>query len=167
MLSGILAISDAAALALHTAGLLAADPGRRRPARDLAAALGVSQAHLAKVLQRLAHAGLVHSVRGPAGGFVLRRAPDEVALLEVYEAVAGPLRPSPCLLGRPVCHARGCVMGDLLRRIDAEFRTYLASTRLSALAALRLDVSAIRSSRKSSGRVVAPEQQVRRGRTGR
>jgi Rrf2 family protein len=165
--NGILAISDAASLALHTAGLLAADPSRRRPARELAATLGVSQAHLAKVLQRLAHAGLVHSVRGPAGGFVLRRRADEVTLLEVYEAVMGPLHPSPCLLGRPTCTAAGCVLGGLLRRVDADVRAYLANTRLSALAALRLDGSPAPSSRKPSGREDAPEQPVRRARTGR
>lgn len=180
-MSGILAISDAAALGLHTAAALAADPVRRRPARELAAALGVSQAHLAKVLQRLVRAGLVHSVRGPAGGFVLRRPAADVTLLEVYEAVMGPLRPSPCLLGRPSCNAAGCVLGDLLRRVDAEVRAYLSNTRLSALAALRLDGTSVPSSRRSaggevtapalprlsSGRRVAPERQVRRGRTGR
>jgi len=192
--SGILAISDAASLALHTAGLLAADPGRRRPARELAATLGVSQAHLAKVLQRLARAGLVHSVRGPAGGFVLRRPAGEITLLEVYEAVMGPLRPSPCLLGRPSCGAAGCVLGDLLRRVDAEVRAYLSGTRLSALAALRLDgapglgqpaggeksvpMSSSRRlaggesvpasvSRRPSGRENAPGQQVRHERTRR
>lgn len=180
-MNGILAISDAASLALHTAGLLAADPARRRPVREIAALLGVSQAHLAKVLQRLARAGLVHSVRGPAGGFVLRRAADEVTLLEVYEAVMGPLHPSPCLLGRPTCSAAGCVLGGLLRRVDAEVRTYLEGTRLSALAALRLDgapeprsrttagrqLAPASSSRRPSGRAVAPEQPVRRARTGR
>ncbi|NMC70348.1 MAG: Rrf2 family transcriptional regulator [Myxococcales bacterium] len=180
-MGGILAISDAASLALHTAGLLAADPARRRPARELAATLGVSQAHLAKVLQRLARAGLVHSVRGPAGGFVLRRPAGEVTLLEVYEAVMGPLRPSPCLLGRPTCSASGCVLGDLLRRVDADVRAYLSGTRLSALAALRLDgapgrefrspvdreVAPAPSLRRPSGRTAAPEQQVRPARTRR
>lgn len=180
-MSGILAISDAASLALHTAGLLAADPARRRPARDLAATLGVSQAHLAKVLQRLARAGLVHSVRGPAGGFVLRRPAGEIALLEVYEAVMGPLRPSPCLLGRRSCGAAGCVLGDLLQRVDAEVRAYFSGTRLSGLAALGLDRasgprlgrSAGRksvpepSSRRPSGRKSVPEQPVRPARTQR
>jgi hypothetical protein len=59
------------------------------------------------------------------------------------------------------------VLGGLLLRVDAEVRAYLGETRLSALAALRLDGSPAPSSGKPSGRAVAPEQQVRRARTGR
>ncbi len=162
-MNSILAISDAASLALHTAAVLAADPDRRRSAREIVGVLGVSHAHLAKVLQRLARAGLVRSVRGPAGGFSLGRDPAAVTLLDVYEAVMGPLRPSRCLLGRPVCAAGGCVLGGLLRRVDHDVRGYFERTPVSALAALRLG-GRPRSVRQPSGRKRAPESTMRRGR---
>ncbi|NMB74475.1 MAG: Rrf2 family transcriptional regulator [Myxococcales bacterium] len=138
-MNGILAFSDAASLALHTAGLLAAEPKRLRSVPEMAEMLGASQAHLAKVLQSLARAGLVRSVRGPGGGFQLARSPREMTLLEVYEAVSGTLRPSTCLLRRPVCTAGGCVLGDLLRRVQTDVREYLSGTKVAALAALRFE----------------------------
>jgi Rrf2 family protein len=59
----------------------------------------ISEAHLAKVLQRLVKAELLRSVRGPRGGFILTRAPESVTLLEVFEAVINEHRchPSHCL----------------------------------------------------------------------
>ena len=55
-------ISEAASLALHTMALLAAEPDKLLSAAAAAGALGASEAHLAKVLGRLAHVGLVESV---------------------------------------------------------------------------------------------------------
>ena len=55
----VLRISDAAALALHAMVMLAEAPERRMSAKAIASELDASQAHLAKVLQRLAKAGLV------------------------------------------------------------------------------------------------------------
>ncbi len=136
-MNSVLAFSDAASLALHTAGLLAAEPARLRSASEMAKALGASQAHLAKVLQSLARAGLVRSVRGPGGGFQLARSPQEMTLLEVFEAVSGPLRPTTCLLRRPSCTVGGCVLGDLLRRVEANVREYLSRTVVAALGSLR------------------------------
>ena len=70
-MSGSLKISEAASLALHTMVYLAGDPSAHYPAGRLAEALCVSEAHLAKVLQRLVKAGMLVSVRGPKGGFRL------------------------------------------------------------------------------------------------
>ncbi len=77
-----LRISEAATLALHATALIGSSP-TRLSAHEMAERLNVSEAHLAKVLQRLAHAGLVRSVRGPHGGFMLARAGSEITLLEV------------------------------------------------------------------------------------
>ena len=129
-------MSEAASLALHAATFLAADSGRpSRPvaAREIAAALGASGAHLSKVLQRLAKAGLVTSTRGPAGGFRLARPASKITLLEVYEAIEGDLDAPDCLFGRAVCAGRGCICGDLLSEVHDRTRRRLAGTRLSEL----------------------------------
>jgi Rrf2 family protein len=131
--SKILRISDAASLALHAMGLLATDPSEVLSTRQIAEALGASEAHLAKVMQRLTRAGLVGPVRGPKGGFGMAKNPEEIALLEVYEAIDGPLDSSACLLGRPVCRGDGCILGDLLRKINREVREYFTRTKLSEL----------------------------------
>lgn len=132
MMQHLLKISEAASLALHTMGLLASRPGDRVSTRELAARLKVSEAHLAKVMQRLGRAGLVRSQRGPKGGFSLQRNPDDITLLEVYEATEGTLREQRCLLGNPICNGN-CILGGLLENVGAEVREYFSTTRLSDL----------------------------------
>jgi Rrf2 family protein len=99
----------------------------------MAEALGVSDAHLAKVMQRLARAGLVRSVRGPKGGFALGRPAEKTSLLEIYEAVEGPLTDSNCLLDRPVCDGN-CMLGGLLDTVNRLVRETLAGTKLCDVA---------------------------------
>lgn len=132
-MSSLLSISEAASLGLHAAMLLAAEPERRRSTADLASALGASPAHLAKVLGRLARAGLVRSTRGPGGGSVLAQPPEDVALLQIYEAVDGPLPEARCLLAVPICGGRCCLLGDLLQRTSETLRAHLSTTKLSEL----------------------------------
>mgnify|MGYP003702687637 FL=1 len=132
-MANVLRISEAATLALHTLALLSSRPGEILSTHKIAARLEASEAHLAKVLQRLARMGLVRSIRGARGGFVLGRDPAEVTLLEAYEAIDGPLRPSTCLMGHKVCRDRGCILGGLLEEINRDVRQHLSSQRLSEL----------------------------------
>ncbi|OHV45674.1 Rrf2 family transcriptional regulator [Pseudofrankia sp. BMG5.36] len=60
------------------------------PAARLAELHGVSATYLAKHLQALSRAELVHSVQGKSGGYVLTRPPEEITALDVVEAVEGP-----------------------------------------------------------------------------
>ena len=124
-------MSEAASLALHATALLASGPRRPVAARKIATALHASQAHLSKVLQRLARAGLVTATRGPAGGFALGRPAGAITLLEVYEAIEGPLRAPDCLFGRAVCAGGDCICGDLLSDVHGRTRRRLAGTKLS------------------------------------
>jgi Rrf2 family protein len=74
--------------ALHCCVVLtaAAEPV---PAARLAQLHDVSATYLAKQLQALSRAGLVQSVQGKSGGYVLTRPPTEITLLDVVEAIDG------------------------------------------------------------------------------
>jgi Rrf2 family protein len=139
----MLRISEAAGLALHVAALLARAPADPRSTRDLAVGLGVSEAHLSKVLQRLSRHGIARSYRGPHGGWTLAVDPEDITLLQVYEALEGPLGPSGCLLEGPRCPDGSCILGDLVTSVNAQVFDYLSSTRLSSLACA-LDLRAVR-----------------------
>mgnify|MGYP000879180062 CR=1 FL=1 len=130
----MLRISDAAALALHTMAILARAPDRLISTHEIAEMLDLSENHLAKVRQQLAKAGLVDAVRGPSGGFRLAKPPEEITLMEVYEAIEGPFHPSDCLLGRPACDGRKCVLGGLVQSVNGQVRQYLTETTLAQLA---------------------------------
>jgi len=52
----------------------------------------ISLKYLLKVLQQLVRAGILKSKRGPHGGFFLARRAEDITLLQIVEAVDGPLR---------------------------------------------------------------------------
>jgi Rrf2 family protein len=134
----MLGISEAVSLALHAMLVLANKPESRRSTRELAVAIGASEAHLAKVLGRLGRVGMVRSSRGPGGGSVLGRPAATVTLLEIYEAMEGPLATSGCLLPAPICHGQCCALGGLLASTQRTLHAHLAGTKLSELCSNRL-----------------------------
>ena len=130
----LLRVSEAASLALHASALLAAAEGKKLLTRGrMAEFLNVSEAHLTKVLQRLGKLGLVCSVRGPTGGFRLDKPAEDISLLEVYEAIEGPVSKENCLLREQVCRGSECVLGDLLKLVNEDGKRYLAKTNLKTV----------------------------------
>ncbi len=79
---------------IHLAGL---PPGARPSHAELAGVIDCPRQFLCKVLQRLTRAGLIVSHRGKAGGFELPASRRATSLLEVVEAIEGPLRLNLCL----------------------------------------------------------------------
>jgi len=130
---GVVKISDAFSLALHTLVLLAANGERLVSVKEAARRFQVSEAHLAKVLQRLARAGLVRSFRGPGGGFRLIRPARETSLLQIYEAIDGPLDTNGCLLGNRPCGLPTCLLGRPLEEINTRVRDHFSMTNLADL----------------------------------
>lgn len=59
--------------------------------KDIAEACGIPPGHLLKILQQLVRAQILSSERGPAGGFILRKPAGEITLLELVEAIEGPI----------------------------------------------------------------------------
>ncbi len=129
----VMKITEASSLAMHTMVLLAGHPGRSFTAREVSEAFKVSEAHLAKVMQRLARAGLVHSERGPKGGFSLARPGDRITLLEVYETIEGPLPKKTCLFSQRACKSEDCILGSVLVDFNRQFRKHLSESRLTDL----------------------------------
>jgi len=122
--------SDAAALALHALAYLAQTRGRLVRTREIAEHYNVSEAHLAKVLNRLSKQGLVNTTRGPRGGLSLRKPAEEITLKELYE---GPFELSRCMFGLPICDGSRCVLGAFFKRIANVVEEMMADTKLSEI----------------------------------
>ncbi|HEY3332667.1 MAG TPA: Rrf2 family transcriptional regulator [Capsulimonadaceae bacterium] len=131
-----LRISEASALALHTMGVIARNPDTKISNSDISEMLNVSEHHLAKVHQRLVHAGILRAVRGPSGGFRLAREAGTITLMQIVEAVEGPFAPSQCLLGREKCQSDCCVLGAMSNSINEQVRTFLLTTTADKLATM-------------------------------
>lgn len=76
--------------------VLAARPGEVLSAPELAEHAGLEPPTVAKVLKPLAAAGLVAGYRGANGGYRLARAAAEINLIEIVEAMEGPLAMTEC-----------------------------------------------------------------------
>jgi Rrf2 family protein len=123
--------SEAVALALHAMACLADDPLQSKSTKEMAAQLSGSEAHLSKVLQRLGKAQLIVSLRGPHGGFCLSRPASRITLLQIWEAIDGPVGDVHCMQLPPACDGRGCIFGTLLVDVGEYVRQFLASRTLA------------------------------------
>ncbi len=85
---------------VHLAGL---PPGARVSRGDLSIAAECPEQFLAKVLQGLTRAGLVISHRGNTGGFELDELHRSASMLDVIEAVEGPIRLNLCMTSDHAC----------------------------------------------------------------
>lgn len=123
-MSKIFALSEASSIAIHSMVLIArAENGIN--ATKIADFTGFSRNHIAKILQRLVKNDMLKSVRGPAGGFSMKRKPQEVSLLEIYESIEGPIVESDCPLLNEVCNFDRCIFGNVVNKMTLEFRKFL------------------------------------------
>jgi Rrf2 family protein len=67
-------------------------------------AMDIPTGFLQQVLRELQQAGLVTSRPGPSGGYALARAAEEISMLQIVEALEGPLRSAECALRGGPCH---------------------------------------------------------------
>lgn len=70
---------------------------------EIAAHRDIPKSFLAKILQTLAKAGIVESLRGVQGGFRLARKPSDISLLDVVQAMEGPVAMNICAVDKKKC----------------------------------------------------------------
>jgi FeS assembly SUF system regulator len=83
--------------------VLAADPDAVASAAELAEQVGLEVPTVAKLLKPLAQAGLVEGFRGTNGGYRLARPAARISLVEIVEAMEGPLGMTECSLHAGAC----------------------------------------------------------------
>jgi Rrf2 family protein len=130
---GLLNISEAMSIALHTCASLAVEPKDFHSARTLSKQMGFSPNHFAKVVQQLAHAGLLETERGPSGGARLARSAEKITLLEIYVAAGGTPTYKGCLLKHAVCDGTGCALGRLMARENEKLVKLLKDVTLASV----------------------------------
>ena len=87
--------------------VLASDPAAVLSASELAERAGLEVPTVAKLLKPLAQAGLVEGFRGANGGYKLARVAADISLVEIVEAMEGPLGMTECSV-----HAGQCGIED-------------------------------------------------------
>ena len=115
--------------------LAAVAPGTRASRGDLAGAVDCPEQFLSKVLQSLTRAGLVTSHRGNTGGFELPAARRHASILEIVEAVEGPIHLNMCLGEEAECgHRNGCPAYPVWDEAQKAMTSVLRCARIDELA---------------------------------
>jgi FeS assembly SUF system regulator len=103
-------------------------------ASDISAACGISGPLMAKVLQKLAKAGLVVSRHGSGGGYQLARDAAKISAFEVIDAIDGPLTITSCVTTRGECdQALTCTVREPLRRVNDSILQILKTVTISQI----------------------------------
>ncbi len=103
-----------------------------RSAKDVADAYGIPPEALAKILQRLAKAGLLLSQHGTNGGYTLARAAHTISAFEVIQAIDGPLFITSCVTVRGECgQSDRCNIREPLRKVNESIEAVLKRIKIS------------------------------------
>lgn len=116
---------------------MAAANGGSRPVslKDISEEEGISCEYLEQIFNKLKRSGVVKSVRGPKGGYVLARAPEEVTMLEVVNAVESGRREDKCFCGKVACDRTAiCASRDVWEAVGRKERDVLGAFSLGQLA---------------------------------
>jgi FeS assembly SUF system regulator len=130
-------LTDYAVVVMARLALEGAGPaGQVQTAPGLAAATGIAEPTVAKVLKLLGGAGLVEGVRGARGGYRLTRPLPAVPLSEVIVAVDGPIALTACVDGGfGLCEAEGvCAVRGRWDPVNDAIRRALSGITVADLA---------------------------------
>lgn len=101
-------------------------------AKDVADSFGIPPEALAKILQRLAKAGLLLSQHGTNGGYRLARPAHTISAFEVIEAIDGPLFITSCVTVRGECdQSHRCNIREPLRKVNESIEAVLKRIKVS------------------------------------
>lgn len=97
-------------------------------ARAIAEEEGISENYLEQIMDPLKKSGLVRSVRGARGGFVLAKPPDNIRIKEVIEALEGPVLLVDCLYDPNLCErSKSCIARLFWERLRDNIVDFLNS----------------------------------------
>ena len=104
-------------------------------AKDVAESYGIPPEALAKILQRLAKAGLLNSQHGINGGYTLARPAAEISAYEVIRAIDGPLFITSCITVRGECdQTERCTIREPLRKVNQSIEDLLKNIKIAEMA---------------------------------
>lgn len=102
--------------------------------KDIAKRQEISVTYLENLITPLKAAGLVKSIRGARGGYILAKPPMQIKLSEVIQILEGSLAPVECVDDPRVCYRSAlCVTEDIWREVKKAIVNILESTSLQDL----------------------------------
>jgi Rrf2 family transcriptional regulator, cysteine metabolism repressor len=102
--------------------------------RTIAEREDISNKYLEQLIAVLKSAGLIRSVRGPKGGYILTNPPEKTRLFEIFVALEGPIEPVECLEHDAYCpRCAICVTRGVWTELQTSIINVLQNTTLQTL----------------------------------
>jgi len=157
----MLRLSKKADYALLALRHLAASPRPTVSARELAESYDLPPELLAKVLQLLVRAGLLASQQGIRGGYGLARTPADISVVDVINAIDGPMTVTACSESDHSCDQYAkCNIRDPLWKLKDRIVAALSATTVAELASDIIPATG--ASREAANAGAVPIAMVRR-----
>lgn len=110
--------------------------GKRISTNQVAKDQNIPLSFLAKIISQLSIAGLLQTSRGASGGVALARKPENITLLDVIQAIDGPIQLNDCVVQEDVCcFQENCSMRLVWCEAQNDLITRLKSTTFAKLIA--------------------------------
>lgn len=104
--------------------------GRPVPVKEIAKRQDISEKYLEQIISQFSKAGLVRSIRGAQGGYILSRPANEITAGDILRAAEGSIAPVECC--ESGCdHSDGCMTFGLYKRIQDAIDSVVDSTTLA------------------------------------
>ncbi|RLG13057.1 transcriptional regulator [Candidatus Pacearchaeota archaeon] len=100
----------------------------------------ISRVYLAQILNRLRQARLIKSSRGPGGGYILRKNPEEISLYDILEPLEGPVCIASCVDPTEGCEeVQECIAFPIWEKIAHYIECLLKHVKLSDLVKAQIE----------------------------
>ena len=104
------------------------------PLKEISERQGISKKYLEQIISMLNKAGLVKSIRGAQGGYVLTMKPEEYTVGMIFRVTEGNLAPVKCVSGDESCDRKAnCIPALLYEKINDAVKDVVDTTTLKDL----------------------------------
>ncbi len=109
-------------------------PEKPVPIKEISDKQAVSGAYLEQILNRLRNGGLIKSIKGPGGGYLLSKKPEDISISSILKELEGPVAITSCLDPEEGCvRVDGCVTYLLWKSLGEKIEAFLGTVTLKDL----------------------------------
>jgi len=102
--------------------------------KTIACHQNISVKYLEQLMIILKSAGIIRSIRGPSGGYVLAKSPNEIKISDCFNCLEGPVITTECVINSSFCpRTTDCVARELWTEVQGAMMTVLRSKTLQNL----------------------------------
>ncbi len=101
--------------------------------KDIVASQGIPDSYLENILISLKNSGIIDTIRGAKGGFIMRREPKDVCLLDIFNALEGSLAPVECTTNEDCVYTNECITRPIWKELLEAQQTVLSKYTIQAL----------------------------------